>query len=93
MNRIYYFLFSGKRAIVALTHGDWEVLDGGLWVDHKHRLVYFMAVRETPLEKHLYVVSLDAPGDVRLLTRPGYSYSIDINEVIRYFYFTFLFVY
>lgn len=52
-----------------------------IWVDIERKLVYFMGLKETPLEKHLYVVSLRRPGEVRLLTRPGYSYSVYFNEV------------
>uniref|UniRef100_A0A8D9DS68 Dipeptidyl peptidase 9 n=2 Tax=Cacopsylla melanoneura TaxID=428564 RepID=A0A8D9DS68_9HEMI len=65
---------------VALTYGEWEVLGRQMWVDEERGLVYFMALRESPLEKHLYVVSLNRPGEVRLLTRPGYSYSVDLNR-------------
>ncbi|XP_065336278.1 dipeptidyl peptidase 9 [Cloeon dipterum] len=65
---------------LALTSGDWEILPRSVWVDEDHELVYFIGMRETPLEKHLYVVSLRQPGEIRLLTRPGYSYSIDMNK-------------
>lgn len=67
---------------LALTSGNWEVCGKGLWVDLKYQIVYFMAVRESPLEKHLYAVSLKSPGNVKLLTKPGYSYEIDIDKVI-----------
>ena len=70
---------------IALTSGEWEVMGKGIWVDARHSLVYFLGLRETPLEKHLYVVSLDRPGEVRLLTKPGYSYSVDFNKVIYLF--------
>lgn len=65
---------------VALTYGEWEVLGRQMWVDEERQLVYFMALRESPLEKHLYVVSLSRPGEVRLLTHPGYSYTVDFNR-------------
>ncbi|XP_065157715.1 dipeptidyl peptidase 9-like [Atheta coriaria] len=65
---------------VALTHGDWEVLAQDIWVDVEREVVYFMGLRETVLEKHLYVVSLRRPGEVRLLTRTGYSYQCDFND-------------
>jgi len=67
---------------LALTSGNWEVCGKGLWVDLKYQIVYFMAVRESPLEKHLYAVSLKSPGNIKLLTKPGYSYEIDIDKVI-----------
>ncbi|CAH1154679.1 unnamed protein product [Phaedon cochleariae] len=76
----YVFLQPKITSKVALTSGDWEVLGQHLWVDHEKLLVYFMGLKETPLEKHLYVVSLRRPGEVRLLTRPGYSYSVDFNK-------------
>lgn len=77
----YVFLQPKIIQKVALTSGEWEVLGQNLWVDNERELVYFMGLKETPLEKHLYVVSLRRPGELRLLTRPGYSYSIDFNKV------------
>lgn len=64
---------------LALTSGDWEVLGQNIWVDNQKELVYFIGLRETPLEKHLYVVSIRRPGEIRLLTSIGYSYSVDFN--------------
>lgn len=66
---------------IALTSGDWEVLGQNIWVDADRQLVYFIGLRETPLEKHLYVVSLQRPGEIRLLTSIGYSYSVVFNKV------------
>uniref|UniRef100_A0A182K1I5 Peptidase S9 prolyl oligopeptidase catalytic domain-containing protein n=1 Tax=Anopheles christyi TaxID=43041 RepID=A0A182K1I5_9DIPT len=65
---------------VALTGGQWEVLGRNVWYDRAHQLVYFMGLRETPLEKHLYVVSLAAPNHLRLLTMPGYSFTVEFND-------------
>lgn len=79
----YVFLQPKILSKVALTSGDWEVLSQNIWVDTEKQLVYFMGLKETPLEKHLYVVSLRRAGEVRLLTRPGYSYSVDFNKVRR----------
>lgn len=79
----YVFLQPKILSKVALTSGDWEVLGQNIWVDNEKQLVYFMGLKETPLEKHLYVVSLRRAGEVRLLTRPGYSYSVDFNKVGR----------
>lgn len=64
---------------VALTSGDWEVLGDTVWLDYQRELVYFMGLRETPLERHLYVVSLRRPGVVRLLTQPGSSFEVEFN--------------
>lgn len=77
----YVFLQPKILSKVALTTGEWEVLGYDIWVDCERQLVYFMGLRETPLEKHLYVVSLRQPGEIRLLTRPGFSYNVDFNKV------------
>ncbi|XP_058802622.1 dipeptidyl peptidase 9 [Phymastichus coffea] len=60
---------------VALTQGDWEVLGREIWVDEANSIVYFVGLREGPLEQHVYAVSLHRPLEIRLLTRPGYSYN------------------
>lgn len=60
---------------VAITQGDWQVLGRKLWVDESNSSVYFMGLREGPLEQHAYAVSLRKPLEVRLLTRPGHSYN------------------
>lgn len=65
---------------VALTTGDWEVLGRNIWIDKKKQLVYFLGLRESPLEKHLYVVSLTQPNQIRLLTKAGNSYSVEFND-------------
>ncbi|EDV91234.1 dipeptidyl peptidase 9 [Drosophila grimshawi] len=65
---------------VALTSGEWEVLARNLWVDKANQLVYFVGLRDTPLEKHLYVVSLRRPEHIRLLTEPGYSYLVEFDD-------------
>lgn len=65
---------------VALTSGDWEVLGRNIWVDTEKQLVYFLGLRESPLEKHLYVVSLIQPNHIRLLTKSGNSYSVEFND-------------
>lgn len=77
----YVFLQPKILQKIALTSGDWEVLGHSIWIDEERELLYFIALKETPLEKHLYVVSLRRPGEVRLLTRPGYSYGVDFNKV------------
>lgn len=77
----YVFLAPKIISKVQLTNGDWEVMSQSVWVNAEKQLVYFVGLKETPLEKHLYVVSLKRPGEVRLLTRPGYSYTVEFNRV------------
>lgn len=64
----------------ALTYGDWEVLDKQIWVDEKHLLVYFTGMQSGPLEKHLYVVSISAPGEIHQLTTNGFSHTVAVNK-------------
>lgn len=68
---------------ISLTSGPWEVLGQQLWVDPENNLVYFLGLRENPLEKHLYAVSLQRPGEIRLLTQPGFSYNVDFSQVFK----------
>jgi dipeptidyl-peptidase 9 len=67
---------------VALTSGNWEVLGRNIWVDRCRQIVYFLGLKETPLEKHLYAVSLQKPDWCRLLTVKGFSYTVEFNDVI-----------
>ncbi|XP_053671772.1 dipeptidyl peptidase 9 [Anopheles nili] len=80
-------------AKIALTGGQWEVLGRNVWYDRVHRLVYFMALRETPLEKHLYVVSLAKPNQLRLLTMHGYSFTVEFNDDCTIFLQTYCNIY
>ena len=57
------------------------MLSRNIWLDKPRQLVYFLGLKETPLEKHLYVVSLQKPEQIRLLTIKGNSYTIDFNKV------------
>ncbi|XP_076293768.1 dipeptidyl peptidase 9 [Lasioglossum baleicum] len=75
------FLQPRVTSKIALTQGEWEVLGRKLWVDEANSIVYFRGLREGPLEQHVYAVSLNRPLEIRLLTRPGYSYnSIYFNK-------------
>ena len=80
---------------VALTSGDWEVVNRQVWWDEKHQMVYFHALRDSCLERHLYCVSVNRPGEVsaarcwprqlsvamqvRRLTAPGFSHTVEMS--------------
>lgn len=57
--------------IRALTEGEWPV-DSVVHLDEMQRRVYFLAGRETPLERHLYRVSLDGGEVIRVTGNPGF---------------------
>lgn len=46
-----------------LTEGNWEISDKDFWVDEENMLIYFCGLRDTPLEKHLYVLKYADPMD------------------------------
>ena len=75
-----YFLRPHIMSKVALTQGPWSVIDKDIWFDETNGFVYFHGLRETPLEKHLYVVSIDQPCNVRRLTTSGYSHTAHLNQ-------------
>jgi hypothetical protein len=66
---------------IALTSGQWAVMDKEVWVDQTLGLVYFHGLKDSPLEKHLYVVSMNQPCHVRRLTTAGFSHSAQMNQV------------
>ncbi|XP_045541117.1 dipeptidyl peptidase 9 [Papilio machaon] len=64
----------------AITSGEWEVMDRKIWVDEARQLVYFVGLKETPLERHLYVAPLRPAAPLTLLTTPGHSHTVDIDN-------------
>ncbi len=79
-----YLYDEDGRARGALTGGEWMVVGDDerraiRGVDETRELVYFMANRDTPIERHLYVASLRPAADGspptaprRLTTMPGW---------------------
>ena len=53
-----------------LTRGEWMV-DSLAGVDEARGLVYFTATRESPLETHLYAISLDGGEPRKITAAPG----------------------
>jgi dipeptidyl aminopeptidase len=47
---------------VLLTSGNWEVVDAPSAVDLKKNLVYFVATKESPIQRHIYSVYLNGSG-------------------------------
>ncbi|XP_045781604.1 dipeptidyl peptidase 9 isoform X1 [Maniola jurtina] len=66
----------------AITTGEWEIMGRKIWVDESRGLVYFVGLRETPLERHLYVAPFNPPRphQVTLLTTVGHSHTVDMDE-------------
>ncbi|MCX6251057.1 MAG: S9 family peptidase [Bacteroidetes bacterium] len=76
-NHIYMYDMDGKQ-INQLTRGKWDVT-GLKGVDEAKGLVYFMAAENSPVDRSLYVVSLDGKTKTRLTPKPG-TYTIDFSH-------------
>ncbi|RAL02969.1 dipeptidyl aminopeptidase dapB [Aspergillus ibericus CBS 121593] len=69
-----YFTPLDNPEPVLLTKGEWEVVDAPTAVDLHKGVVYFIATKEGPTERHLYQVQLDG-SNLKPLTdtsKPGY---------------------
>ncbi len=66
-----------------LTAGDWPV-DGVAALDTRRREVWFMGRRESPVESHLYRVSLDG-GPIERLTREPGTHSVCVARAGDHF--------
>jgi dipeptidyl-peptidase 4 len=77
-NHLYLYHRDGTL-VRALTQGDWPVAGaasgsgshapGLVGVDEDKGLVYFLASKDTPIERQLYSVSLGAPGEPVAVTQ------------------------
>ena len=62
-NHIAYFSpVDNPNPIVNLTKGTWEVVDAPSAVDLKKNLVYFVAAKRSPTNRHVYSIGLDGKG-------------------------------
>lgn len=72
---------------VQLTSGDWLVTDL-IGVDPKHKNLYFMATKDSPLEQNLYSVDLKKYIVTRITTEPG-VHRVMMNKQYTQVYDTF----
>ncbi|KAJ5425743.1 hypothetical protein N7465_000813 [Penicillium sp. CMV-2018d] len=73
-DHLAYFTPFDNPEPVMLTKGNWEVVKAPSAVDLKKGLVYFIATKEAPTQRHVYSVKLDG-SDLRPLTdvsAPGF---------------------
>ena len=71
------------REIRQLTDGDWPV-DALAHVDEGRRVAYFLAGRESPLERHLYRVPLGGGTPARLTPASGFHSATFAADGSRY---------
>ncbi len=72
---LYLYDLSGKL-LKQVTRGAWEVT-GLAGVDEKRRAIYFTATEKSPIERHLYRVSLD-DGALGRVTREDGTHGINM---------------
>ncbi|KAL9110042.1 MAG: hypothetical protein Q9227_005381 [Pyrenula ochraceoflavens] len=73
-DHLAYFTPLDTSEPIMLTSGAWEVVQAPSSVDLKNNLVYFVATKEAPTQRHVYSVRLDG-SDMRPLTdtnKPGF---------------------
>ncbi|MGC9329696.1 MAG: S9 family peptidase, partial [Candidatus Hinthialibacter sp.] len=88
---LYRYSHDGKK-VKQLTKGEWEV-NPSLWevsvpIDKKNRRIFFTALKDAPLETHLYSVPFNGGRVQRLTNEPGNhqaSFSEDMQYAVRYF--------
>lgn len=73
-----------------LTSGNWEVSDRDVWIDESNQLIYFIGLKEIPLERHLYVTSLTPPdpkyNPIKRLTDSGFSHTyVSFDSSYKFF--------
>lgn len=84
----HLYLYNNDGSLVkALTSGNW-VVDNVEAIDEKQGVVYFTGRKDTPVESHLYRVSLNGGDITRLSQRDGYheiSFSQDASIYVDRF--------
>ncbi|PLB38321.1 dipeptidyl aminopeptidase dapB [Aspergillus candidus] len=84
-DHLAYFAPLDSKEPVMLTSGKWEVVDAPSAVDLRRGLVYFIAAKEAPTERHVYRVQLDG-SNLKPLTdtsNPGY-YDVSFSDGAAY---------
>ncbi|KAJ5885023.1 hypothetical protein N7495_009533 [Penicillium taxi] len=80
-DHLAYFSPLDSSEPVMITKGNWEVVAAPSAVDLKRNIVYFVATKEAPTQRHVYQVKLDGSG-LRSLTdtsKAGY-YGISFSQ-------------
>ncbi|MCK5856084.1 MAG: DPP IV N-terminal domain-containing protein [Bacteroidales bacterium] len=78
----YLYDIEGKL-IKQLTKGDWIITDY-LGFDAKNTKLYFMATKDSPIERHLYSVKVKDGGISKLTDTHG-THSVTLNDSKQYF--------
>lgn len=73
-DHLAYFTPLDNPKPIVLTSGKWEVIDAPSAVDLNQNLVYFVATKESSIQRHVYSVQLDGTGlkSVSDVSKEGY---------------------
>ncbi|MBV1879394.1 MAG: S9 family peptidase [Pseudomonadales bacterium] len=77
-----YLMDIANTSTQQLTKGDWVVTDVKA-IDEQH--CYFEGYKDTPLEKHLYQVKLNQPGQIKRISETGFTHLCSISSNKQYF--------
>lgn len=77
-NHLAYFTPLDNPEPIFLTSGPWEVVDAPSSVDLDNNIVYFVATKESPIQRHVYSVKLDGSG-LRSITDTGTEGYYDVS--------------
>lgn len=67
-DHLAYFTPLDSSTPIHLTKGQWEVVKAPSAIDLKKNLVYFVATKESPIQRHIYSVNLLDGGDLKPVT-------------------------
>lgn len=84
-DHLAYFTPLENPEPIILTSGEWEVVTAPSAVDLKNNYVYFVATKESSIQRHVYMVKLDGTG-LRPMTdtrKEGY-YTVSFSKAAGY---------
>lgn len=61
-DHLAYFTPLDNPQPIILTSGPWEVVEAPSSIDLRNNLIYFIATKESPIQRHVYSVKLDGSG-------------------------------
>jgi len=84
-NHIYHFTRTGSL-IGKITDGNWEV-DEILGLDENQGLVYYTSTEQSPLERHIYVASLDGTSKKQITKKRGFHRFVFNDTFTHYLHY------
>ena len=78
-DHLAYFTPMDNPKPVVLTSGSWEVVSAPSAVDLANNIVYFVATKESPIQRQVYSVKLLDGSDLRSVTEAGKEGYYDVS--------------